>query len=108
MIEVTLFYQEKNLVGISSKGHSGYATSGNDIICASVSVLMQSLTLGLSVIAQVNGLDCTVNKKIPLMRLSWPKDQSEKISLLTQTTAESLKIIAEGNPDYVKIYTEGN
>ena len=106
MIEITLFHQEKNLIGIESKGHSGYADSGMDIVCAAVSVLMQSLILGLSAIAQVNGLNCDVDKKIPLIRLTWPKEQSEKISLLTHTVAESLKVIADENPDYVKVHTE--
>ncbi|MDY6432011.1 MAG: ribosomal-processing cysteine protease Prp [Synergistales bacterium] len=106
MIEITLFYQEENLIGIESKGHSGYAERGSDVVCAAVSVLMQSLILGLSAIAQVNGLNCDVDKKIPLIRLAWPKEQSEKISLLTRTAAESLKVIAEENPDYVKVHTE--
>ncbi|MBQ7559905.1 MAG: ribosomal-processing cysteine protease Prp [Synergistaceae bacterium] len=106
MIEITLFYQEKNLIGIESKGHSGYAESGRDVVCAAVSVLMQSLILGLSAIAQVNGFNCDVDKKIPLIRLTWPKEQSEKISLLTLTAAESLKVIADENPDYVKVHTE--
>ncbi len=108
MIEITLFYRGKNLIGIESKGHSGYAERGSDVVCSAVSALMQSLILGLSVNAQVNGLECEVDKKIPRMYLAWPEEQSEKISLLTQTTSESLKIIAEENPDYVKIYTEEN
>ena len=106
MIEITLFYQEKNLIGIESKGHSGYSERGTDIICSAVSVLMQSLILGLSEIAKLKDLKIKIDDKKPLMKISWPKEQSEKISLLTQTTAESLKIISNENSGYVKVHTE--
>ena len=106
MIEITLFYQEKNLIGIESKGHSGYSERGTDIICSAVSVLMQSLILGLSEIAKLKDLKIKINDKKPLMKISWPKEQNEKISLLTQTTAESLKIISNENSGYVKVHTE--
>ena len=106
MIEVTLFYQEKNLIGIESRGHSGYSKRGSDIICSAVSVLMQSLILGLSEIAKLKDLKIKVDEKIPLMKISWPLEQNEKISLLTTTTAESLKIIASQNSGYIKIQTE--
>ncbi len=106
MIEITLFYQEKNLIGIESKGHSGYSERGTDIICSAVSVLMQSLILGLSEIAKLKDLKIKINDKKPLMKISWPKEQNEKVSLLIQTTAESLKIISNENSDYVKVHTE--
>ena len=106
MIEITLFYQEKILVGIESRGHSGYSEKGSDIICSAVSVLMQSLIFGLSEIAKLADLEIKIDEKKPLMKISWPKEQNEKISLLTQTTAESLKIIASQNSGFIKIQTE--
>ena len=106
MIRITLFYQEKKLVGIESKGHSNYADKGSDIICAAVSVLMQSLMLGLSEIARLDSLVININDEVPVIKISWLKKYSDKISLLTRTIVESLKIIAADNPDYVKIQTE--
>ena len=106
MINVKFFYQEKILVGIESKGHSGYAESGSDIICAAVSVLVQALLLGLSEIAKLNSLEIEINEKVPVMKIKWTKEHEKEIALLTATIAESLKAVAAENPGYVKIYTE--
>ena len=108
MIAVKLHYQDKILSGIDSRGHSGYSHRGSDIICAAVSALMQSLILGLEDIAQVQGLEVKADPQIPLIRVTWPKHEQERICLLTNTTAESLKQIARENPGYVKILTEEN
>lgn len=106
MIEITLLYQRNLLVGIESKGHSGYADRGSDVVCAAVSVLMEALMYGLSQIAKLDSLVCRINDNIPLMSVRWFRTKSEKISLLTQTVAESLKAIAADNSSYVKIHTE--
>ena len=106
MIQVRLSYEGRILVGIESRGHSGYSQKGSDIICAAVSVLMQSMIFGLEDIAHVHGLKIETDEKVPLMRATWPESEQERISLLTTTTAESLKIIAQSNPGYVKIITE--
>ena len=105
MTDITLFYQGKKLIGIESKGHSNYAEN-NDVICAAVSVLMQSLVFGLSEVARLPNLVIDIDDSIPLIKITWQKKQFEKISLLVQTVAESLKIIAADNSDYVKINTE--
>ena len=106
MTEITLFYKGKKLTGIESKGHTDFSDSGTDIICAAVSVLMQSLAFGLSEIARLPGLVINIDDSVPLMKITWPEKYSEKISLLARTTAESLRIIADDNSGYVKIKTE--
>ena len=106
MVIVRLTYQDKILTGIESKGHSGFARSGRDIVCAAVSAIMQAMILGLEDIAQVHGLNVEADERVPLMRVTWPSSEQERISLLTETTASSLKQIARENPKYVKILTE--
>ena len=105
MTGIKLFYRRKILVGIESKGHSGYSEAGSDIICASVSSLMQALLLGLVQIAGLeNYIDYFADGNVPIMRMTWPeKIVDEKISLLTKTICESLKIIGAGNPEYIKV-----
>ena len=108
MTAVKLLYQDKILIGIESRGHSGSAPRGSDIICAAVSTLMQSLILGLEDIAGIQGLNVKADERVPVIRVTWPVSEQERISLLTETTAESLKQIALENPKYVKILTEEN
>ena len=106
MIEVKLFYQEKILVGIESKGHSDYSEKGSDIICSAVSVLMQSLMYGLHDVAKIDSLVCHIDDNVPLISVSWPKKFHSKISILTLTISEALTQIAKDNPYYVKVKTE--
>ena len=107
MIRVKLFFHDENLLtGIECSGHSGSAEKGHDIICAAVSVLMQSLMLGLEDVAQLKDANFTVDANTPLMRVTWPVNECGRISVLTRTISESLKQIARDNPDYVKIISE--
>ena len=39
MINAVLYREGKNLTGCRLRGHSGWAESGNDIVCAGVSIL---------------------------------------------------------------------
>lgn len=107
MTQVTLTYTGRILTGIESKGHSGSSRKGGShIICAAVSALMHSLILGLEDIAKVSGAKFTVNDKVPVISLSWPASEGERISLLTETIGASLRQIALENPGQVKIRQE--
>ena len=106
MTRVTLYYSGGTLTGIESRGHSGFGWSGNDVICAAVSVLMQALVLGLEDIAEVQGLNVEADERVPVMRAVWPSSEQERLSLLTETAARSLRQIALENPKYIRLTTE--
>jgi len=40
MISITVFIKDNKYTGICSEGHAGYADTGEDIVCAAVSVLL--------------------------------------------------------------------
>ena len=48
MITVKLFKTDGKVTGVKSFGHSGLAESGNDILCAAVSTLVQTAYLAIS------------------------------------------------------------
>lgn len=106
MVEIDLFLKGNNLIGIESRGHSGFAEKGSDVVCAAVSALMQALVLGLSEVAGLKSAVYHVNDRVPIIRVTWPESECATIALLTKTISESLKIIARDNPKYVKIYSE--
>ena len=97
MINITLYWENEFLRGIESRGHSGYAERGGDIVCAAVSSLVQALLLGLDEIAKVNGLEYEINSEIPVIKIFWPSKQAESLDLLTRSVALSLKAIANGD-----------
>ena len=103
MIKIKIFYQHENLVGIECKGHSGYADKGEDIICAAVSVLIQSLKLGCMEVLKLETGFYFSDNSIPLMRIAWKPQECWKTYTLAETTARSLESIADDNPGFVKI-----
>ena len=103
MTRVTLYWQGGLLRGVESRDHSGFAEKGYDVVCAAVSSLLHALLLGLSDVARVDGLECEVDPEIPLIRILWPRERAEEISLLTRTVALSLREIGAGSPGYVDI-----
>lgn len=48
MITVKLFVKDGKVIGVRSSGHSGLGNSGNDILCAAVSTLVQTAYLAIS------------------------------------------------------------
>lgn len=48
MITVKLFGSNGRITGVRSSGHSGLEKSGNDILCAAVSALVQTAYLAIS------------------------------------------------------------
>ena len=57
-------------ISVCARGHSGYADSGSDIVCAAISVLMQTLHIGL---VDVLGLKPHVLVDAPkaFIKLTW-------------------------------------
>jgi hypothetical protein len=100
---VTLYWEGGTLRGVESRGHSGFADKGKDIVCAAVSSLLHALLLGLSDVAEVEGVECEVNPEVPLIRILWPRSSAGRLELLTRTIALSLKEIETGSPEYVHI-----
>ena len=90
---------------ITTEGHSGYAANGEDIVCASVSSLMQALWVGFEEILKVPDLRTERDGAIPRMRLAWDPD-IHGTQLLARTIARSLETIGESYPDYVEYREE--
>ncbi len=58
MTTIKIIYNNDHIVGFEANGHTGYAPQGHDILCASISSIMQTAVLGL-----VNLTDLKLNYK---------------------------------------------
>ena len=92
---------QKNIKFIEATGHSGYAESGSDIVCSSVSTLMQALAVGLTEVVKVSA-DIKVDETIPHMSISL-KETNASVQMLMQTTVLSLKQVANEFTKHIKI-----
>lgn len=94
MIEVSISKD-----GIRVLGHSGYAPHGQDIVCAAVSTLTQTL------VASIEGL--TKDKPNFIMApggfVLETKDLSEKSKLLVDSFFIGICGVADAYPDHIRI-----
>jgi uncharacterized protein YsxB (DUF464 family) len=47
MIQATIFENHGDIIGFEIKGHAGYAAYGNDVVCAAVSSVAQTIEIGI-------------------------------------------------------------
>jgi uncharacterized protein len=88
-----------------AQGHVGWAEAGTDVVCAAVSVLLQSAWLGLKEYAQV----AVKSSRSPgRLELRWPVDSRERedVRAIVATATLSLNCIAEQYPNHVRISRE--
>lgn len=104
MTTITVHYKGNRIVGFRAKGHTGYAQSGEDIVCAAVSALTQTAYLG---IAELAGADVDMSTSDGEFRLFLPEglvpEKREKAELILGTMLLGLRSIEENYSDYLKI-----
>ena len=106
MTTVAFFKNGNYFTGFKCTGHTGFAESGSDILCASISAITQSAAMGLM---QVLGLKCeykTNNKKGSLE--CWlpsieDKQTFSNAQVLLNTAYVALKDLESGYPSNIKV-----
>lgn len=54
MTDIKVFKNNGNIMCVECKGHTGYAEYGEDIVCASLSSIVQTAGLGILMVAEIN------------------------------------------------------
>ncbi len=109
MISVSIYRNpDKTIKQFVIQGHAHAADSGEDIVCAAVSVLSQTIVLSLYHIANV---DIEHEIKKGYLRCKLPANMTERKSceagLLIDTMLLGLKNIQDSYPQYIEISDEG-
>ena len=110
MINVLIVRSKQQIKTIEATGHSGYAEVGSDIVCSAVSTLMQNLANGITEIVKAEA-KILVDEDIPHLSVTLCEQDVEKQKLaqvLLQTTAQSLKEVANGYSKFIKIKEKQN
>ena len=84
-------------------GHANYAEHGKDIVCASVSVLFQSLANALET---YTADDIAVRISPGDSHIIWNGRQSTYARLITGAFVDGMRSVAEAYPDYVQFNIE--
>src|SRR6056297_4299544 len=103
MIQVCIEYNEKNLViSVSIEGHAEFAEKGSDIVCSSVSTLVQSLIIGIEEVLRYTGFmqypETTSKNSMPVVVVNNPDPVNEKLNILFETFRISMSKISAGYP----------
>lgn len=102
MTVIEFYRRGGKICGVKAQGHSGFAQSNSDIVCAAVSVLLQTLELGLTDVLGLNVKTC-VDRKNALMELQWDVcGESPEADVLSETIFRSLRETARSYGNYVK------
>ena len=71
MTDIKVKRNNNSIVEVTASGHTGYGESGEDIVCAGVSTLLQSALLGLLQVAKIN-VKYRVNEEQGTLRFALP------------------------------------
>lgn len=97
--------QEKMTLRLDAEGHAGYAEAGRDIVCASVSVLIQTFAKICEALREQGALaEITLLPGESSVQASLiSREQYEYASVCLQTVEVGLRMIAEVYPNHVQI-----
>ncbi|GAB6138376.1 ribosomal-processing cysteine protease Prp [Halanaerobaculum tunisiense] len=107
MIEVKLKRtKEDNIYAFSAQGHAEYAPEGEDIICAAVSVILQTAVFGLQDYLE---LELTVDTNNGWLSCQIPPSlaQDKEVKAILETMSIGLEETAQAYSDYIKIIKGG-
>ena len=106
MTTVVFRMEGDRITGFDSKGHSGYAEAGADIVCAAVSALTQTALNGLANVLKAPVRFEQDDSRAFIEAELTPEatgDQIQQAQLLLVTLLEGLQAIQRGYPRNVRI-----
>ena len=106
MTTVQIRRNENGISGIRVSGHSGYASSGSDIVCAAASVLITTCANALETAAGLTPV-LKVEKRTAVIDVSLPENlspaQMHDGQIVFQTILQGFSDIAAEYPRYLQI-----
>ena len=106
MTTVVFTCKQGAITRMECSGHTGYAKSGKDIVCAAVSSVVQTAVLGVLQVAKVAAV-YQVDEDTGYLCLQMPTqldaDQQQKAQAILQTAKLGVLDIANNYPQFVKM-----
>ena len=102
MLSVTFYRDSRDrLSRIFAEGHAGWAESGEDIVCAGASAVLQSAWLGLTEHA---GVVVAAERDAGRLDLRWPEAVRDRddVRAIVETARLAIEHLAHQFPDHVR------
>lgn len=100
MVRIQFFQQEKQLCGCTFSGHAGFAESGEDIVCASISSAVQLTANTLTEIFHINA-DIAVSENSITIKL--PECCSEDGIKILEGLKLQAELLKNDYPKFIQI-----
>ena len=105
MIEITLYYRaDGSLTGYEFSGHAGSAPYGEDLVCASASMLALVTANSL----ETQGIDFEAEIKEGYLRLMLAQTRDERQALIAAAVLKTLEVGAKDLARDYKQYIKAN
>jgi len=107
MIEIEIQYEENNIVKLNVTGHADYDEHGRDIVCAGISVLLETLHLVMDSFRFDKTL-FSIKKDTGYFMMECAPELSAQyaVQLIIGTIIMGLSGVQASYPDYVSITTK--
>ena len=106
MTKIKLFKSNGYYVAFECSGHTGYGEEGEDILCATISGITQSVVLGLTKVLNIK-IGLKRNDKKGHLKVELPKDidstQMREAQVLIGTLYESISDLIIGYSGYISM-----
>lgn len=106
MTTITVVRQQNSIIQVECKGHTGFARNGQDIVCASVSSIVQTALLGLINVANVK-INYTKNDDEGYLKFTivedLDKEKRHECDIILETMVAGIKDLKDGFSKYIKL-----
>jgi len=106
MTKVKVTKKNNHIIIVEASGHTGYGVSGEDIVCASISSILQTAVLGVLKVAGVNAR-FQKNDETGYLKLELPKNLSEKevieVDAILNTMLAGVIDLAESYSNFIEL-----
>lgn len=94
-----------SVVSLVASGHTGYAESGEDIVCAAISAIIQTAAMGLT---EVAGIKARVDRNdedgyFGITLPSLGEDKRRDADLIIETALRGIADIEKSYPDFINL-----
>lgn len=95
--------KENRIIGFDFHGHSGYAASGNDIVCSAISVLSINTVNSIESLTD-DKFELSLNEKEGQMKFAFTEIPSHDAQLLLNSLEMGIQLVAkEYGKKYIRI-----
>lgn len=107
MTTIIVKKNNERYLSVECSGHTGFAEFGKDVLCASISSIIQSTALGIMKVADVKNLKITRRDKEGYFKFVIPENLNEKqllsVDVLIKTLIVAVNDLQESYSEYVKL-----